>query len=265
MPKAKATTEITTATPVPLAMQSVHPGVMISAMVANHKEIDLAQMQGLFELQKQYDDELARKAYHAAKAQFSTTCPAIRNDGKVSFVTNTGGNTEYTFATLAGTLEAVRPALTECGLTASWKLAENADGDVTVTCFLTHELGYQEETSLTAPRASGAAAKMNAIQGLKSTISYLERITFFALLGLASKEDDDDAGSVVEDAVFIDSEDIKTIRSLMTATKTKVADFVKYLKEKQNIDIESLDQLPKSKMAIATGALNAKKNQEVKK
>jgi hypothetical protein len=80
----------------------------------------------------------------------------------------------------------------QCGLKATWKTDSMDEGRTKVTCSLTHALGHSESTSLSAlPDPSGGK---NAIQAVKSTVSYLKRITFEAIAGLATKEDDADDG-----------------------------------------------------------------------
>lgn len=207
--------------------QSVHPGAMIQSLMASHRDIDIAQMQGLFDLQKQYDDEIARKAYHAAKAQFAAMAPTISHDGKVAFK-----STKYTFASLASTMDQIREALQHCSLHASWKLTETETGQVRVTCYLTHELGYQEETSLSADRGAGKGETgMNSLQAVKSTVSYLERITLYALLGLASKEDDNDGqhGGDTPPPALITEEQALLIHSKITDNDLNMETFLNWL------------------------------------
>ena len=179
--------------PAPVSTQSVHPGTWIQQVIQTGQQVDLAQLQGMFELQKQYDDELARRAYNAAKARFVAECPVVRHNKKTSFAGKSGDTTSYTYANLAGEMEQIKPHLREYGLHPSWKLSETESGRLKVTCCLTHELGYQEETWLTAERMSGRGnTGMNDLQAAKSTIEYLRRITMESLLGIATDDGDDD-------------------------------------------------------------------------
>jgi len=168
---------------------------MIQALL-KVKDIDIKQLEGLFELQIKYDNEIARKAFHSAKSRFASMAKTIMHDEEADFEV-AGRQTKYGYATLAASLDQIRTGLTECGLHVGWKTDDSGEGgSVRVTCFLTHELGYQEETSLSAAREAGKGSTgMNSLQAVKSTVSYLERITLYALLGLASKGDDDDGRS----------------------------------------------------------------------
>jgi hypothetical protein len=98
----------------------------------------------------------------------------------------------YTHAKLEDVAKAVNPLIGKFGLSYRW--VQNQEGqNITVTCVVSHEDGYSEQTSLTAtPDNSG---KKNPIQSLGSTLSYLMRYTVLSALGLTVSDDDDGAGS----------------------------------------------------------------------
>jgi hypothetical protein len=185
---------------------------MIQALIANHKDIDIKQLEGLFELQMKYDNEIARKAFHSAKSRFAAMAPTILHDEEAKFEVG-GRETQYGYSTLAGTLDQIREGLTACGLHVGWKTDDSGEGgNLRVTCYLTHELGYQEETSLSASREAGKGSTgMNSLQAVKSTTSYLERITLYALLGLASKGDDDDGKGGGIEIATISTQQLKSL------------------------------------------------------
>lgn len=176
--------------------EPVHPANMIQALMAR-PDVDLDQVSKMFELQERFDANVARKAYHKAIAHFGSICPQIVYDSWVDY-----GDTHFGFASLAGTLSKIQDACAESGLKISWK-TNNGEGQlVEVTCFLTHELGHSESTSLSAtPDTSGGK---NSIQGVRSTWSYLRRMTAESLLGLATKADDSDDGKDAGETVAVD-------------------------------------------------------------
>ena len=231
---------------------SVHPGQMI-AVLMDRPDIDIDKLTGLFELQKKYDDEIARKAYHAARAKFSGIVPTIMHDREVDFNT-----TQFSFATLAGAMEQIRAALNECGLTPNWKLEELENEVVKVTCFITHELGYQEETSFSAPRSAGKGTTgMNALQAAKSTVSYLERITFFALLGLAAMADDDDGrngGDEEAPPELISEDEANKIHAMITDNELKMPVILNWLFKV--LKISSIEGVPVSMIPRVVAKIN---------
>ena len=255
----KKTNQVITLAPA-TEMQSVHPGTMIQAMIANHKDIDIDKMAGLFELQLKYDNEIARKAYHTAKAKFAGMAPTILNDGDVDFK-----DTQYKFATLAGTLDQIREALQTCGLHTSWKTDDTLDGNnLRVTCYLTHELGYQEETSLSADKQAGKGnTGMNSLQAVKSTVSYLERITLYALLGLASKGDDDDGRNAEIEIACISTQQLKSLTTKIAKVGAETKKLLELFKVETLADLK-VDQYQPFHALLAAKAA-ADKNKEATK
>lgn len=164
------------------APATVTPGQML--MMAVEQGADLDKLERLLDLQERYEAREAEKAYVQAMSNFRADCPPIAK-------TRTGHNTRY--AGLAETIDQIKDALAANGLSHSW-LTEQEGPNITVTCTVTHADGHRERTSLTGqPDTSGSK---NSIQAIGSTISYLERYTLFAALGLASSDMDTD-GNVV--------------------------------------------------------------------
>ena len=121
-------------------------------------------------------------------SDFRNRCPAIVK-------TRSGHNIKY--AGLAESIDQIKDLMAECGLSHSWKTGQDGD-NVTVTCTVTHILSHSESTILSAgPDTTGSK---NSIQAIGSTVSYLQRYTLFAILGLASQDADTD-GRVVEAAM----------------------------------------------------------------
>lgn len=203
-------------------MEAIHPAAIISLMMSR-PDIDLDKVERMFVLQREFEQYNAEKAFNAAMSDFRKLCPAVVNDKEVSYVTDKG-ETYYKFASLAGTIERVKEAMTDCGLSHRWKTGQEGD-QIVVTCYLTHALGGHDEVTLKSGR--DASGGKNYIQSLKSTVSYLQRITFFAVLGLASGDDGDDGkgsqydgkcGSMVaesQDITMINEEQINIIRKAL--------------------------------------------------
>lgn len=159
-------------------VSAVTPAQMLQ--IAVEQNADLDKLEKLMELQERWDATNARKSYVAAISAFRSECPAIEKTRKAH-------NSMY--AGLAESIEAIKDVLSRHGLSHSWA-TDQKDGLVTVTCTVTHVEGHHESTSLSAaPDTSGSK---NSIQAIGSTVSYLQRYTLYALLGLASKDQDTD-------------------------------------------------------------------------
>lgn len=210
-----------------------------SALAGGH---DLEELEKLMSMQVTWEANEAKKAFHLAMSEFKANPPKIEKDKQVKY-----SQVSYRHASLANVVEKITEGLSKHGLSAAWKTKQ--DDKIIVTCIITHSMGHSEETSLSAD--SDTSGSKNAIQAIGSTISYLERYTLLAILGLATYDQDND-GIVPEDEV-IDEGKLKILKDLLEETKADKAVFLTYL------EVEKLEELPKSSFAKAKMALLAKK------
>ncbi len=156
------------------------PAGIMERLMNKDGTFDVEGFGKMMEFQERHEANQARKAYHVAMANFLADAPKIIKQ-------KDGHNCKY--AGLSDIVVVIAPLLSKHGLSHSW-VTGTADKDITVTCKITHILGHSEETSLSAgPDTSGSK---NAIQAVGSTITYLERYTLKAALGLAEGDQDDD-------------------------------------------------------------------------
>lgn len=183
------------ATPV-VVEPEIPPGAHVALTVANPMTVLQLAVEGganvdvlerLLALHERYEASQARKAFDAAMALLRAGLPTIVKGREVDF-TSPKGRTHYKHEDLALVTEAVAPLMATVGLSFRWK-TENHDKTVTVTCIISHAGGHSEQTALTcAPDDSG---NKNAIQALGSAVTYLQRYTLKAALGLAAAADTD--------------------------------------------------------------------------
>lgn len=205
----KTEQQLTLVEPMPQATPpAVTPMAMIQIAIEKGATVD--QLERLMALQERYEANEARKAFVAAKAAFYAEAPTITKNKHVGFTSRrTGGDTDYWHATLDHVVAMAAPVLAKHGLTHSWSTSQDEKG-VEVSCILRHTMGHEERVSLKgAPEMSGTK---NAIQGIGSTITFLERYTFLAVTGLAAKNQDDDGGRINAD--FITEEQMMELETL---------------------------------------------------
>lgn len=164
----------------------------------------------------------ARKAFDAAIAAAKSEMPIIMKTRTVDFTGKTGVRTNYNFEDLASIAEAVTPVLSKHGLSYRYRTNQE-NGLVSVTCIIAHEDGYSEETTLSA--GSDTSGNKNSIQAIGSTVTYLQRYTIKAALGLAVADDDDGQAHDKSQKDFINQEQIATIRRLIEETETDIEQF----------------------------------------
>ena len=216
------------------------PDALIS--LALDKGADLDKLEKLLTLKEKYDATEAKKAYNEAMSKFKANPPEIDKDKTVAY-----GNTKYNHASLANVTKKIGEALSKEGLSASWRTKQN--GQIIVTCVITHEQGHSEETSLSA-NADTSGSK-NSIQAIGSTITYLERYTLLALTGLATVEQDDDG--ISSEKVFIDDKQKSQIVDYINGYQINEEKFLKFMK------VESIDKITVGDFPKAIAALEAKR------
>jgi hypothetical protein len=177
------------------------------------------QLKQLWELQKDWEANEARKEYNEAIAQFKRNPPQINKNKHVRF-----GQTEYDHATLDHVTDQITQALSAVGISHRWNLAQVGD-EITVTCILTHQRGHSESTPMRA-KADTSGSK-NSIQAIGSAVTYLQRYTLLAAVGLAAKGMDNDAATtesidLTEEIEWIgNAKDIPELQKLFATAYTK--------------------------------------------
>lgn len=206
--------------------------------------VSIEKMQQLFELQMQWESSEARKSFNAAISAFRAECPTI-------IKTRTAHNSRY--AGLAETLQQIRPALSNNGLSHRWS-TDQTEKNITVTCTVTHTDGHSESTSLTA--AADTSGSKNAIQALGSTVTYLERYTLFAILGLASGDQDDDGNASKQHIDTITDAQTADLTALITEVGANEKQFCAYY------GVDAVENLPAAKFKSAVAALEKKRGKK---
>lgn len=160
---------------------------------------DLDRLEKLMAMQSAWEERQAQKAYNEAFAAFKSKAVRIIKNRSVT----AGPLSGKKYAELFAVVNAITPALSEHGLSASWRISKDDKDWLEVTCTLKHVGGFSESVSMGGPPDAGGAK--NAIQARASTISYLQRYTLKAITGLSEQDQDNDGnGSDADD----DSEEL---------------------------------------------------------
>lgn len=187
----------TIATPAPVAQPMESSAMqMLRAAVARGATIE--ELDRLISLKERMEATEAKQAFTAAMIEFKRSAPTVERNrtGTVNPRDTTKAGYTYRYADLAAVCDKVIAGLAAVDITHDWTHGQS-EGLLQVTCTLTHRLGHSKSTTLMAgPDTSGGK---NAIQGIGSANSYLERYTLLGISGIAvaSAEDDDGAGTGV--------------------------------------------------------------------
>lgn len=168
----------------PAVATDMTPAQMLA--VAVQQGADLDRLRQLMDLKDRWEAAEARKAFVLSMSAFKSDPVQIIKSKRADIP----GGAKYSYATLADVYDGALAAMSRHGLSHRFSVKQD-NALITVTCVVTHERGHSEEVTLSAPPDD--SGKKNAVQQIASTVHYLERYTFLAATGLASKEVDDDA------------------------------------------------------------------------
>ena len=173
--------------PPPKNLPAIHPGNLLEKAITSGASVEI--MERLMDLQERFDRNQARKAYDAAMAGLRVDLPIIVKNKEVGFEGRSGGRTTYRYEDLGTMTEQLSPVMAKHGLSFRWRTDSGTTDEVSVTCIVSHVEGHSEETTLRA-KLDHSGAK-NPIQALGSAVTYLQRYTIKAALGIAAANDDD--------------------------------------------------------------------------
>ena len=201
-------------------------------MQAVKSDTDLEKLAKAMELQERFEATQAKKAYHVAMAAFKSNPPKINKDKSVAYK-----EVRYSHASLANVTEKINAELSKHGLSAAWTTKQN--GQVEVTCKITHAQGHSEETTLKA--GADSTGSKNSIQAIGSTITYLQRYTILALTGLATSDQDDDGKISEGEEGFITADQATHIKNMLEFSGANKMKLLSYLNAAKVEDILAKD------------------------
>lgn len=168
--------------------------------VAMNRGMDTSTLKELMALAREWEKGEAERAYNEAFAAFKAEAVSVIRNKSVT----DGPLRGKSYAELFAVVDAVTPALSKHGLSASWKVTKDEPNWIEVTCYLKHAKGHFEAVSFGGPPDVGGAK--NAIQARASTKTYLERYTLLAATGLSAKDADTDGNGGGKEGVKPDAE-----------------------------------------------------------
>lgn len=209
--------------------------------IAVQSGANIEQLEKLMVLKERHDSAIAKKAFYKDMAAFQSMVPTIKKTSSVSF-----GTTHYMFAPLGSIAEQIRVAMGSCGF--SYRYEQNHENGIKVKCIVTHIDGYSESTTMQS--AVDTSGGKNGIQGIGSTVTYLQRYTLISVLGLTTAEQDIDAQVAIATGETIDFNQIELIKS---ACQTQKRDLNKLLNW---IGVTQLKNIPTKEFKKVCGALH---------
>jgi len=222
------------------------PIELLKLAVQQGKDFPIETLERLVALHKDQLAQDAKKAFYDAFSLFQNIAPRLDRINPVDFSTSKG-RVKYHFAPIGHIAAVIKEPLRQCGLSYRFKI-DNTETGLSVTCIVTHVAGHSEETTMTAPPDNTGAK--NEIQARASSVSYLERYTLCAALGLVTADIDNDGK---EAPAVITEDQVKEIESLIESTGSELQRFLSWGK------CAELKSFPASKYDEAIAILKKKK------
>lgn len=212
---------------------------MLSRIISD-PTISIERVEQAFAFHERVQASQARKAFDAAMAAAKAAIPVIKKNCNVTFGEGTK-TTAYDHEDLAEIARTVDPILSANGLSYRFRVSSAVDAPVTVTCVISHVDGHFEVTTLASGRDTSGAK--NAIQSVGSTLTYLQRYTLKAALGLASAKDDDGKTSeaTADELATLSDKQIAEFEQLLKDTNSNRAVFLKIAQAESVSDILAKD------------------------
>lgn len=159
---------------------------------------DLEKLKQLREIEREWSADQAKQAFNAAFAAFKAEAVKLIRTKPIT----DGPLKGKKHVELGEVVRIATPALSQHGLSISWKLTRDEKEWMEVTCILRHIKGHSESVSMGG--APDAGPGRNAIQARGSAKTYLERYTATAILGLAPEDDNDGRGAPTEQTDYME-------------------------------------------------------------
>lgn len=169
---------------VPITAAAQSPLALLESAVKSGAAPDTIKT--LMDFATQWKAQEARMAFIEAMAK-------ARSEFKPIIKKNPGYQSRYFYETLPDVIDAVDDALRNNGFNYSWQTANKDNGEIIVTCIVTHRNGHEQQNRLAGFSSDAAAdkANMSGIQRAGAVVTYLQRYTLRAALGIAAENDTD--------------------------------------------------------------------------
>lgn len=241
------------------AVAQPDPFLAMIERAASNPDFDIVKMQALVDMRNAELARQARVAFDSAFAEMQPKLPVIDRNGRIEIRKKdkdgerTGDVQQSSaYALWADIKDACNPFMLEHGFGISFRPKTAPDGKIVVNCILSHRGGHREEAD-SIPMQHDSTGSKNAVQAVGSSLSYGIRYMGIMMLGIVSKEGDDD-GKKAGAAQYITEDQVRELEILLGQTQSNTEQFLKFCK------VESLETMPRDKFKTAKDRLIAKRD-----
>jgi hypothetical protein len=233
--------------------------VMIERL-ATRSDLNIDVFERLLNARRFEEDRAAERAFNLAMSIAKGELQPVLKTRDVDYPSKKegGGRTKYKYESFADVAKVVDPVFAAHGL--AYRFAVEQGGDlVKVTCIVSHSDGYSDRVRLESKVDPGSTG-MSWVQALGTVLTYLQRYSLRAAIGLAAGVDDD-GRSAGGTSPRIAPEQANELRALVDQTGRSETTLLK-LVGVDEIEQMNLDQFKRAKevLDLAKSEQKARKN-----
>jgi hypothetical protein len=172
--------------------------------LATKPDLNIDVFERLLTMRRQEEDRAGERAFNVAMSLAKGDLQPVLKTRDVDFQSNKPGaaRTKYKYENFADVQRVVDPVFARYGLSYRFSVAQGLDV-VKVSCIVSHADGYTDKTTLEAKVDPGSTG-MSMVQALGSALTYLQRYSLRAAIGLAAAIDDDGRAADASPRITVD-------------------------------------------------------------
>lgn len=192
--------------------------------LATNPDLNLNVLDRLLAVRREEENRLAVQAFNEAMAMAKGELQPVLKTHDVDFpvrerterdgTRREAGRVKYKYEEFADVARVVDPVFAKYGLSYRFRVSQSGT-TVKVTTIISHALGHSEETSPLEAVADPGSTGMSNVQALGATLSYLQRYSLRASIGLAAGRDTD---GVTNASPPIEADQIRELSDLIEET-----------------------------------------------
>jgi hypothetical protein len=216
--------------------------------LASNPQLNIEVFDRLLTARRQEEDRAAERAFNLAMSQAKGELQPVLKTRDVDFQSNKPGaaRTKYKYESFADVAKVVDPVFAAHGLAYRFAVAQGGEL-VKVTCIVSHSDGYSERVTLESKVDPGSTG-MSMVQALGSALTYLQRYSLRAAIGLAAAIDDD-GRAAGGSSPRIATEQANELQKLIDDTGRSQATLLKLIGVESVIDM-NVDQFTRAKQVL---------------
>jgi ERF superfamily len=226
--------------------------------LATNPNLNVEVFDRLLAARRSEEDRAAERAFNLAMSQAKGELQPVLKTRDVDYPSKRdgGARVKYRYENFADVAKMVDPVFAAHGLAYRFAVEQQADM-ARVTCIVSHSDGYSDRVKLESKVDPGATG-MSMVQALGSVLTYLQRYSLRAAIGLAAAIDDDGKAAGGTSPKIVD-EQANELRKLFDETGRSVATMLNL------IGVDEIENLNVDQFMRVRAALNLAKAERRKK